>query len=111
MSAPPTLNGFRAISVRLLIPYRGVWIADVELDLDIVATAPTSGPAVLIVGGTTLKGTIDPRGSSTFVGKASARVVGGGNGWETVLPPQHFHIPAGVTSTAVYSATAAAVLE
>lgn len=111
MSTPPTLNGFRAISVHLIIPYRGVWVADVELDLDLVATAPTSGPAILSVGGSILKGTIDPRGSSTFVGKASARIIGGGAGWDNVLPPQQFHIPAGVTSTAVYSATAAAVLE
>jgi hypothetical protein len=112
MSTIPTLNGLRAITIRLLIPYRGVWVADVELDPDLVATAPSSGPALLLLStGETLKGTIDPRGSSSFVGKASARVVGGGNGWDKVLPPQHFHSPAGVLSTLVYSATATAALE
>jgi hypothetical protein len=112
MSTQQSLNGLRAIGVRLLIPYRGVWVADVELDLDLVSTAPTAGPALLLLStGETLKGTIDPRGSSSFVGKASARVVGGSNGWDTVLPPLAFPSAVGIPSTVVYSATAASVLE
>lgn len=112
MSAlPMTLNGLRAIGVRLLFAWSGVWSAEVTLDPDIVATAPTSGPAILVAGGVTMKGTIDPRGSSTFATKAGAVVVGGQGGWDTSVPAQHFHNPGGTLSTLVYTATAALVQE
>ncbi len=113
---PQTLNGLRALSVRFWIPWRGAWLADVEVDADVVETIVTSlnvpSPGVLISGGKTLTCTIDPRYSGTFQNRAHARVVGGRGGWDTEVPAQDFVNPAGpLPSTVVYAATGALVLE
>jgi len=112
-----TLNGLRAVSVRLLTSWRGVWIADVDVDPDVVATVPTSGPAVLVIGDpaagavATLLGTVDPRGSGVFVASGKVRVVGGGGGWDKPALPQDFSKDAGVTTADVLVATGLAVGE
>lgn len=109
-----TLNGLRAVSVRVLVPYQGVWIADVDLDPDIVATAPTSGPATIVIGAppvATLLGIIDPLFSGSFVAAAKVRVVGGFGGWSKSVPSQDFENPAGVLSPAVLVPTGALVGE
>ncbi len=109
-----TLNGLRAVSVRVLVPYQGVWIADVDLDPDLVATAPTSGPAAIVIGVppvATLLGVIDPLFSGSFVAAAKVRVVGGFGGWSKSVPAQDFENPAGVLSPAVLVPTGAIVGE
>jgi hypothetical protein len=111
MADAPTVNGLRCVSVRLLHPWKGAWIMDAELDPDLVAQVPTSGPAVVVMGGATLLGTVDPRCAGTFVAKGSCRVVGGGGGWDDPVPPLHFHADNGVLSTPVYTATGAIVGE
>lgn len=111
-NAPQTLNGLRAISVRLSIPWRGVWVAFVEIDADLPDAVATSGPAVLVCGNTILTGVIDPRGSGKFANRVHCRVVGGKGGWDKEVPAQDFSNPAGfLTSSEVYSVTAASVLE
>lgn len=107
----PTLNGLRVIAVRMFMLWKGAWVADCELDPDVVATVPTSGPAQLVVGGTSCTGTIDPRASGTFGGKAQARVVGGAGGWDQVVARQDFFADTGVSSTIVYQSTAALIQE
>lgn len=105
------LNAIRASSVRLLTPWSGAWVADVELDLGELPDLPT-GPAILKVKDAPLKGTIDPKQSGKFgPARARARVVGGGGGWEKTVSAQHYHNDAGVLSTAVLSTTAAEVGE
>lgn len=111
MADAATLNGLRATRVRLLIPWRGAWVADVELDPDSVSQAPTGGPATLVVGGATLTGTVDPRGTGSFVAGAAARVVAGAGGWDEPVTASHFHADNGVRSTNVYAATASLVSE
>lgn len=110
-----TINGLRAVSVRLLATWRGVWIADVDVDPDVVATVPTSGPAVITIGEapttSTLLGTVDPRGSGVFVASGKVRVVGGGGGWDKSLNPQDFSKDSQVLSVDVITATATAVGE
>ncbi len=113
MLIPPTVNGLRALSVRLSIPWRGVWVADIELDLDLVDTvALLVGPAVLVMGTSIFNGTFDERATGQFGDKAHCRVVGGRNGWDKEVVALHFNIPGGVVlSSLVYAATAAEVLE
>jgi hypothetical protein len=106
-----TLNGLRLLSARVLHPWRGAWQIDAELDADLVSQAPTSGPAVIVLGGATLVGTVDPRGSGSFVSRAWVRVVGGGGGWDKPVPALHYHVDNGVRSTDVYTAAAAIVGE
>lgn len=113
-----TLNGLRVVSMRVVNPWRGVPFIDVDLDPDIAATAPSSGPAVIVVGAPpstpiiTLLGVIDPLAAGVFVATARVRVLAGKGGWSKTVPAQHFNDPAGaLTSTVVRNATAALVLE
>ena len=91
------LNGLSATSVRLMLPYLGVWTADVDFDTEAVPLPPI-GPAVLTIGTTVLTGLIDPDGSGIFGQKGRARVSGGFGGWHKKLPAQHFTNDAGVPS-------------
>lgn len=107
-------GGLRVLSMRLLQPYRGVWLADCEIDPDQIALAPSSGKVSLSIGvppAATLLGTIDPRGSGTFVEFAHLRVLGGGAGWDKPVRPQHYHSDGGLPSTVPISATATEVGE
>ena len=108
---PITLNGSPAVSLRVHAPARGVWFADVDLDLAAIAAPVPSGRAVLTVGAAVLSGTVDPEASGRFGTKARVRVVGGGNGWQKLVPAQHFHNDFGVLSTSVLQATGALVGE
>ena len=111
-----TLNGQRALSARVRVPWRGVPFVDVDLDPDVVATAAAAaqlgGPAVIFVDGippTTITGVIDPSASGTFVASARMRVTCGAGGWEREIPGQDF--PVALASSAVYGGTGALVLE
>lgn len=101
-TAIPVLN------VRLLIPWRGVWIAECDLDLGSDAPMPT-GKQSLTVGTGKMIGTIDPKGTGRFGEKATARLVAGGAGWDNLIGNFHFHndAPNGVSSAQVLAATAA----
>lgn len=110
-----SVNGVRSKSCRLYTMWRGAWIAELELDPDDTSTLTTtlasSGPASLSIGATTLTGSIDARGTGSFLGKGAARVVGGGGGWDQTVPAQDFHADIGVPSTQVYQQTATLVGE
>ena len=106
----------RVVSARLYTPPTRVWFCDLDLAPDDVAQAPTSGKVTLTLGTapetvTTLQGTIDPRGSGSFVSTSKVRMVAGGGGWDKPVTRNQFHSGAGVRSTDVYSATAALVGE
>ncbi|HEX8795449.1 MAG TPA: hypothetical protein VF765_31080 [Polyangiaceae bacterium] len=105
-----TVNGQRAISVRLVTPWRGAWFADVDLDPETKLLIP-SGRVVLTIGSTILTGTVDPRAAGRFGSSAHLRIVGGAGGWDKNVSAQHFHNDAGVPSSIVYTATAALVGE
>lgn len=107
---PMLLNQLTVTSARVTTPAKGVWIADLDLDLDITGTLPT-GRAVFTVGTKLLLGTIDEKSSGKFGEKARVILVGGGGGWGTIVPAVHLHNDAGVLSTAIFSVTAASVGE
>lgn len=111
MADAPTINGLRVVSLRLLHPWRGAWQIDADIDTDTIAQAPTSGPATIVAGGSTLVGTVDARGSGTFVSRARARVVAGAGGWDTLVPPIHVHADNTVTDASVYASAASIVGE
>lgn len=109
-----TLNGLRVVSARILTPWRGIPLVDVDLDPDVVATAPSSGPATLTVGVppvVSVTGVVDPLASGAFVAAAKARLVCGHGGWAKDVPAQPFHNDGGLLSTTVYTATGALVGE
>lgn len=102
-----TLNGLPARAVRLMIPAIGVWLADIEIDVDPMP----GGRATLVIGTSSLVGTIDSSESGTFNGNTTIKLVGGSGGWSKNVRPLAFHNDAGVLTSAVYSATAAEVGE
>lgn len=103
------LNALQAMSVRLLIPWVGAWVADVDFDLDV--PVPPSGPALITIDTSSLVGTIDPDRSGRFSDYGRARVIAGAGGWRKNVKPLHFTNPGGLLSNAIISATAAEVLE
>lgn len=104
--APP----INVLSVRMVTPWNGNWIADLELDPD-VPLLP-AGPVVLTIGLIVLKGVIDSSASGTFGPKASARIVGGMlRGWDAEVIAQPFVNDAGVLSSVVIAAAGAQVGE
>lgn len=96
--------------MRLFTPWQGAWLADVDIDLDATGVVPT-GPVTLVIGATTLIGTIDPTASGKFATHVRARIVAGGNGWQQVVAPQALHNDGGVISVNPITATAALVGE
>jgi hypothetical protein len=104
------LNQLTVTSARLVIPATGVWIAELDVDLDLSGILPI-GKAILTIGTKVLAGTVDSRSSGVFGRKGKVFLVGGGGGWDKTVPAQHFHTDVGVMSTQVYSVTAALVGE
>jgi hypothetical protein len=112
-----TLAGLRIVKMQLLVPWRGAWIANVDLDPEQLAQVPPSGPVVITqsddlkgpIG--TFLGTIDPRASGVFLASAHLQVVAGAGGWDNPVTRQAWHNDGGVLSTEVYQATANAVGE
>jgi hypothetical protein len=107
---PILLNALNVNQATFTTPRVGVWVADLEVDLDVTGIVPT-GKAILTVGTTPLTCTIDDRSSGPMGQKASIQVVGGGGGWDKIVSALHLHNDAGVTSANVFSATAAEIGE
>lgn len=109
--------GLRVLTLDLLQPYRGVWTADMSLDLSDPSTAPANGSPVTItvqpaVGpAAMLRGTVDPRGSGPFGDLYLLRVVAGGAGWDKPVRAQAYDSDGGVTNARVYGGTAQEVGE
>jgi hypothetical protein len=103
---------YAVVSGRLLQFPIGAWLADLELSADSVQQngVPT-GKVVVVFGGVSLSGTIDPTASGSFGPTARVRVVAGGGGWGNLPPAQDWAADNGVLSTTVYQSTAAAVGE
>lgn len=113
-----TLNpgNIPVLSLRMVTPQRGVWLADCQLDPAVVSLAPSSGRVTIVIAGptgplATLTATVDPRGSGAFSSLYALRVLGGGGGWDKPVAKQFFASDGGVFSPTVYSPTAALVGE
>lgn len=104
------VNGQRATKLRVLTPWSGVWEVEAELPVDPGGVTPT-GSAVATVETSSLVGTIDGDRSGVFAAKGRLRIVGGGGGWEQVVPPKGYRNDGGLLSTAVLATTAAEVGE
>ena len=100
-----TLNGTPVARASLVVPYSGIWHADVSLD----RAVDTTGPQVLIIGSYTW--TAATVRAVDFAGTRRLRLVGGVGGWRTAVPPQQYLSPIGVPTVTVLSDVAALVQE
>lgn len=102
-----SLNGARAASARVMVPEVGIWAAEVDFD----ERQELAGAAVLVVGGTTLVGTIDPDESGSYLTRSRVRVIGGKLGWRRRIAARHYHNDAGVKVSTIAIGVAAEVGE
>ena len=98
-----SVNGALCTRIRLDVPARGPWVADV----DVSDSADLAGAAVVVIGSLRLTGTVDPDHTGTFQFKTRARVVGGAGGWSKLITARHFHNDAGLKRGHVAQALAA----
>lgn len=96
------LNGVRANSGRLHVPFAGRWLVDLELD----GTAVPSGSAKVTIGTLSLVGTIVPQFSGLYASLVRVRVVAGAGGWSRVVAPRSYHDDGGVRRADVLGALA-----
>jgi len=101
-----SLNGIPIVKMAWVLPWAGIWHADVMLDR---AIGPATGPQILTLGD--LTGTCAVVRSVDFTGARSVRVVGGTGGWRTSVAPLPYQAPTGVPVALVASDAAAQVLE
>lgn len=99
------LNGSRVTSGTIALPYNGLWVADVQLDVPVVA----SGLVTLTLGGLSLKGSVFRMNS--FTGTTFARLVGGANGWGKAVPAKEYRSQFGVKFSTIAGDAARAVGE
>lgn len=104
------LDGRSVFQVRMHMPARGAWFADVSLDTSATSAVP-SGRVTLDLRGERLTGTVLPEASGRFGARVVARVVAGGGGWGRLVDGQHFQSDTGVLLSSVVRATAAAAGE
>jgi hypothetical protein len=97
MSLYVSVDGKRATSVVLHVPFAGVWLADVELDDD----SALSGSVEVKLGTSTWVGTVQRAYAGAFAMKTCARIAGGAGGWATLLRARHYHDDNGVRAALV----------
>lgn len=101
-----SLSGIPIVAMTLVLPYSGVWHADIRLDR---AIGPTAGPQILTLSDLTM--TCAVVRSVDFAGARCMRVVGGTGGWRTTIPPLQYQSPTGVPVALVSSDAAGLVQE
>lgn len=102
MSFFASFNGERIVSASVVMPYYGIWTADVVLASAIAIPAV----ATLVIANLTLKGTVFR--SASFAGSRAARIVGGAGGWRKKTTKQAYYDPNGVRASMVLGDVAAA---
>lgn len=92
-----TLDGAPCGAVRVSVPWSGVWTAEVELHDE----REFSGQVDLVLGETTMRGTVDPARSGTFAGRTRVFLVAGAGSWGKAVASRAYHNDAGVKLSAV----------
>ncbi len=97
-----SINGVRADSATLRVPFAGRWIVDVDYN----GSDVPSGAAKVVIGELVLVGTISPDFTGSFAGQVKARVVAGAGGWGKTIPARSYHDDGGVRRSTVLAAIA-----
>lgn len=99
------VSGIRATKGSITFPFYGCWVADLTLATDDEIT----GRVLMSLAGVTYAGTVY-RGAA-FAGLREVRIVGGGNGWRTVIPAKYYNSPTGVPASMILNDAAKEVGE
>lgn len=91
------LSGLPVVMATLVIPYSGIWHADVRVDRAVGGALTT--PQVLTLAGTTWACT--PIRAVAFSGSIHYRLVGGTAGWRSTVPFMPYFSPSGVPTSMV----------
>jgi len=100
-----TLSGLPGPRAHLVVPYSGIWHADVSLDRPI----PLPGTQVLQIGTTVWTCTVVR--AVDFAGVRRLRLVGGLGGWRSSVPFMQYASPVGVPTAIVLADVAAVAKE
>lgn len=100
-----SLSGLPIVKMALVLPWAGIWHADITLDRAI----DIAGPQILTLSD--FVGTCAVVRAVDFTGARSLRVVGGTGGWRTALPPLQYQSPTGVPVAMICSDAASLVQE
>ena len=101
--------GLRVLSGTVMIPYHGLWVADLALALTSTgagsanAVPPPTGP--LTIGPLQMQAAMFRR--TDFGGRSSARFIGGYGGWQTTLQPKAYQNPGGLLLNTILNDAAA----
>lgn len=87
-----TLDGHPLTRCTVHVPPRGPWWADVIFE----GAPDASGQVTIVLGELRLTGTVDASHGGTHGLERRARVIAGGGGWATLLPPKSYHNDAGI---------------
>jgi hypothetical protein len=87
-----SVNGQRATSLRIFVPYTGPWFADIEMD----GAQALTGRVSATYGQLTLSGTIDPLANGSRSDQQIARMVAGAGAWGRSVLPKDYANDAGV---------------
>ena len=99
------VSGTRVSKLDLMLPYYGLWAADVEIPID----SPVPTQCVLTVADLSLVGKIVR--TDSFAGLRNARIVGGFGGWSTALPTQEYFAVTGVKVSTIMNDAASIIGE
>lgn len=92
-----TADDFSLLSVRLHVPHRGAWWAQLEF----VDEPELEGPVEIAIDQLRLTGTIVPERGGTHGGHRRALVFAGAAGWGTEVQPLHYRSDTGVRAVLV----------
>ncbi len=100
-----SLNGERVISGQIILPYYGIWTADVVLAVSI----KPADPMILTIGNLTLTGS--HYRSLAFGGSRGFRIIGGAGGWRKQVKARYYKSPVGVLRSTILNDAASEVGE
>ena len=101
-----SLNGLPLFKVCLVLPFSGIFHADVQMAVDVPLTP---GPQLLMLAGASY--TCSVIRATEEIGYRGVRLVGGTGGWRKAVPPKQYASPAGVPIAVVLADVAATVQE
>jgi len=110
MTAPAFafVNDLPVAAMLLHVTSRGAWFADIDLEDDGDVAA---GACVLLIGDTTLRGSVMPDFNGTRGLQRKLRIIGGGGGWGTLIAGKGYHNDAGIKAVTAARDVALAVGE